>query len=195
MTSADLPKFPELNDWPKITINEDVVQHAYDETVEAAARLYSFATGRRPKSDGPIGSEQEAQARRDIQTFASQARRLIDTTITLGRAQKIMVHTMIDGERIWIPFTKVLNAIIHHRELNIMWQIPTEFIYYVSLTLRLNYHDIVIPSDHAAFCSVQSDRGSAIWFTIADYIEIFQAKLLGPIIDLCGEQQVFLERL
>ena len=74
---------PDLGNWPSIKIgSHSVIRHAYQNVLNACARLASFATGSPTTTDGPIDQQQELLAADDLVTFGIHARRLIENTTT-----------------------------------------------------------------------------------------------------------------
>jgi hypothetical protein len=57
----------DLGDWPSIEIgSHSVIRHAYENVLNACARLASFATGGPTTTDGPISEQQEILAADDL---------------------------------------------------------------------------------------------------------------------------------
>jgi hypothetical protein len=81
---CEMSSLAELGDWPSIEIgSHSVIRHAYENVLNACARLASFATGGPTTTDGPISQQQEILAVDDLVAFAIHARRLIENTASL----------------------------------------------------------------------------------------------------------------
>jgi hypothetical protein len=200
----------DLGNWPSTKIGtHGVVRHAYENVLTACARLASFATGNPTTTDGPIDEQQEILAVDDLATFALHARRLIENTATAGRFREVRVRrfplkALIASYEMpiyraastgQISITKVINVIIHLKSLRIVRSaFETELLVrrYALVEVYSRYGD-----DNDQYFSpivfVQSHKNQTVAFEIKELIETFQAKVLGPIIELCGEQRLHLD--
>jgi hypothetical protein len=132
----------------------------------------------------------------DLIAFSIHARRLIENTIGPKRAKETHVQALFEDRMQSVPITSIINCIVHNRHLLVVRSL--ESIYYASLVrdqklhLNMRQEDLRKPLD--PFCSVTSDKGRNYIFGIAQAIETFGPKILDPIIDLCAEKMLFLER-
>lgn len=170
------------------------IRHSYENVLSSAARLYSFATGKMPQTDGPIAAHQEALAADDILTLAITGRRLIATTIGLRRATSVDVRVWIKGNLPEpLPITRLINVIVHHTDLEI---IRTENILKIAAG-KWTMDDFMDTSRKYIdpICSVSSDQRKGIIFRLIEFVETFQKKILVPIVEVCEEHHLWLEEL
>jgi hypothetical protein len=93
-----------------------VIRHAYNNVLSASARLISFATGIPTASrDQLINVRQGILAADDLVTFAVYARRLIENTESHKQFSKVFITTSVDGGKLQIPITTIINKLIHHK--------------------------------------------------------------------------------
>ena len=181
----------DLADWPKVKLGaHSVIKHAYENAISASARLYSFATGESPKTDGPIGDQQEILATDDLLVFSIHSRRLIENTISLQRAKHTLVPAAVAGSRQYISMTRIINILVHHKKILVVRSEKHLKIHFHAASL----HDLLHDDDHKiqALCIVTSDKDSVLIFRIQEMLEIYQEKIVNPIIDLCDEHHLFL---
>jgi hypothetical protein len=95
--------------------NRDAIRHAYENVLTASARLAAFATCEPTDArQWLINTRQQLLATNDLVIFAINARRLMDSTNTLGTYQKVTVmagcteHGTDKGSLIDTPFTKIV---------------------------------------------------------------------------------------
>lgn len=183
----------DLAEWPKTTIgDEDVIRNAYEEALTAAARVHQFATGKEPHSEGPLVDRQESLAIKDIETFAYQARRLVENTLGAKRASKVLLLAIVDAKtKEFTPITRVINALVHHQSIYFAGHM-TRYRLFDRSGAPLDQMEIQ-KGFHPRLCVVMSDKGKKYGFVIENLIETFQEKLLEKIIDLCSEQGLWLE--
>ena len=181
----------DLGGWPKAKLGaHSVIKHAYDNAISASARLYSFASGESPKTDGPIGEQQEILATDDLLAFAIHSRRLIENTISIQRARQTLVPVAVTGSRQHISITRIINVLVHHKKILVIRSEKHLKIHFRAASL----HDLLHDDDHkiSPICIVTSDKDVALIFKIQEMIEIYQEKVISPIIDLCDEHHLFL---
>jgi hypothetical protein len=184
----------DLGNWPSIEIgSHGVIRHAYQNVLNACARLASFATSAPTTTDGPIEQQQELLAADDLVTFGIHARRLIENTAKAKRFTQVTVRQYLTrGRR--IPITRVINILIHHQHIVI---VRSDF--QLEMQSSRNPIEVLIKysgSKHRYFPPVimlTSDQNQTISFEVGELIETFQAKVLNPIIDLCGEHSLHLD--
>jgi hypothetical protein len=93
-----------------------------------------------------------------------------------------------------IPIMRIINILIHHKNIDIIRsdfelesrpsRNPVEVLIKYHRTTHQYFPPIVF---------VVSDRDQTISFEVRELIDTFQAKVLNPIIDLCGEHNLFLD--
>jgi len=107
----------DLGNWPSIEIgSHGVIRNAYQNVLNACARLASFANGGPTTTDGPIDQQQEILAADDLVTFGIHARRLIENTAKAKRFTQVTVRQhLMPGKR--IPITRVINILVHHQHI------------------------------------------------------------------------------
>ena len=187
-TLADLGAWQQSEVGPHTSI-----RHAYENVLSAAARVFSYATGRAPESDGPIAAHQDVLAADDLLTLAIHGRRLISETITLRRAAQVDVRVWIKGKQERLAITRLINVIVHHTDLEI---IRTEAVLKVA-SGSWTIDDLMAENQKYIdpICKVSSDQRKGIIFRITEFIEIFQNQLLVPVVAVCEEHQLWLEEL
>lgn len=184
----------DLGKWPRsLTGSSTVIRHAYENALTTSARLYSFASGCEPTSDGPIEQHQEVLAGDDLLAFAIHARRLIDSTISMPRANRIEVQGFTKDGKVYVPVTRIINILIHHREVAVIRTAQHLRISMGVSTIR----DFMITDEPRIepVCVAVSDKGKTIGFNIRALVERFQEQIIGPVIELCAEHSIFLENL
>jgi hypothetical protein len=166
------------------------IRHGYESVLTASARLFSFATGKIPETEGPIGEHQEVLAADDLLALAIHARRLIDNTISLKRARQVSVRVWIEGKFEYKPITRINNVIVHNVSLRIF---RTEAHLRIALG-NWTIDDFMIGTRRYIdpICHVKSDQDNFI-FRIAEFIETFQRKILAPVIEMCEEHHLWLD--
>ena len=97
-SETETPSLSEIGEWPRVQIgSHSVIRHAYENVLTACARLGSFATGREPTTDGPVGRQQELLAVDDLVGFAIHARRLIENTASSKRFRGVGIGSAEPG--------------------------------------------------------------------------------------------------
>ena len=188
------PDLADLGSWPRAKLGSHaVIRHAYDGTLTAGARLFSFSTGKAPQGAGVMADQQELLAVDDLIAFAIHARRLIESTITSKRASKTCVHVITGGKKEYVAITRIINCIVHNRNVQLIRSLGRLRLYAGETNVLSLHDDFRKPVD--PMCFVITDRGQSYGFWIAQLIDTFQKKLLEPIIDLCVEHKLILERL
>jgi hypothetical protein len=188
---------PDVENWPSIKIgSHDVIRHAYQNVLNACARLASFATSVPITTDGPIERQQELLAADDLVTFGIHARRLIENTTKAERFTQVTVrHVSKSGEWERIKVTRIINILIHHKDIYIITREQFKFTRDPEEMFRRYLYYLATDRHFPAIVSVTSDRYQTISFQARELVETFQVKILNPIIDLCAEQDLFLEDL
>lgn len=176
--------------------NHDVIRHSYNHTITALARLHSFATDREVKGDGPVEEHKAVLARDDMVMLAIHARRLLENTIALDNARAPQMRCMLDGKGGTASITKVIDMIIHHKELDlytsdIVFQIAAVGIETICAALAQGQRSRKI----SPVCRVISDRCNVTMFKVIDLVDGFSLHLLSKVIDLCLENRLVLEDL
>jgi hypothetical protein len=191
------------NPGPKKKISSRAsIRHSYESVLSACARLYGYSTGQISKNKGPVGRRQDVLAQEDLAAFAIHARRLIEGTITAEAALKVTVEGMYEKERGDIPITRILNAIIHHKAIEV--HSHDMEIQLARLSQKFGKFDLddpdflheaasIKPSAVPPYCIVTSDRGYTAAFRIKDLIDRFEDDILVPIIDYCEERKLYLD--
>jgi hypothetical protein len=111
----------DLGHWPSIEVrSHSVIRHAYENVLNACARLASFATGGPTTTDGPISEQQEILAVDDLVTFAIHARRLIENTDSQNRFRRVTLRLNPKGPVGVIAITRVINVLVHHKQMEIV---------------------------------------------------------------------------
>lgn len=186
-----------IGEWPKTTIGPGahaVIRHAYEQVLDSCARLGAFATGNPPLTEGPIAERQEFLAIDDLLNFSIHARRLIESTVGSKRIKTVTIpikNPKTKGIGAW----KLINAIVHHNDIHII-RTTFQLRLYMGDSLE-NLTPLMISGnkENKSFppmMIVKSDQEKYTTFEIVNLIEIFQEKVLSPIIDLCDEQNLFL---
>jgi len=169
------------------------IRHGYVNVLNAAAHLYSFASGKTPETSGPIATQQEVLAADDLLTLAIHGRRLITNTITLKRAAQVGVRVWIRGKPGRRAITRLINMVVHHTELDI---IRTENILKI-MGGKWTIDDLMTENTKSIdpICIVTSDQPNPLIFKVTEFVETFQEKILVPIVEVCHEHHLWLEEL
>lgn len=191
---TEQPSLADLGRWPRAELgSRSVIRHAYENVLTASARLFSFASGYKPTSDGPIEQQQEMLAVDDLLAFAIHSRRLIGNTISLERANRTAVQAITENEKTYIPITRIINILIHHKNVDVIR---------TAERLRIRLHASTFDDFMAVnqtriepLCIAVSDKNRGIGFRIHSLIDVFQEEILGSVIELCAEQNLFLENV
>jgi hypothetical protein len=118
---CEMSSLAELGDWPSIEIgSHSVIRHAYENVLNACARLASFATGGPTTTDGPISQQQEILAVDDLVAFAIHARRLIENTASQSRFRRFTVRQGQKQQERDISITRIINILVHHKDIRII---------------------------------------------------------------------------
>ena len=125
--------------------------------------------------------------------FALNARRLMDNATSLGKFTDTKLEVVADGSINRSPITRIINAIIHHRRINI---------------IRFNYElkDLSDPKNWTAenvlhknityfapVISMESDQGRRFAFKLWKLVNVFESEVLVPIVDACSEDNLYLD--
>jgi hypothetical protein len=110
----------------------------------------------------------------DLLAFAMHTRRLIENTILPKRAM-FLVPVVAGGEGDACPITRIINVIIHNKEITIERRAQRS-----GGPLR-------------PIALVRSDRGQLIAFWIEELLKVFVADLLDPIYDVCVDNGMMLD--
>jgi hypothetical protein len=184
--------FPELAGWLQPAPGDhSVVRHAYENVLTAAARLHSFATGQLPANDGPLQQRQIMLAVDDLVSFSTNGRRLIKNTLGQRWAQNVLVPVRTDSpQTTTATINRVVNVIVHHKRLEIMRTAQDARMMAGTAVwsdlLAVN-KDVIEPT-----CIAISEEGRLYGFSIAAVIDIFDERVLGPIVDFCDDHQLWL---
>jgi hypothetical protein len=185
----------DLGEWPEIEISghsRKVVRHAYERVLTACARLGSFATGTPTSTHGPINERQEALAADDLVDFAIHARRLIENTAKARRFSQATIRSMKREGEAHIKVTRVINMLVHHDYIQIVrTEVEAKILAGIAKA-----EDFFLSTPSRSFppiVSVKSDKGKIAMFELRELIEAFQQQVLGPIIDICDANKLFLE--
>jgi hypothetical protein len=170
-----------LGNWPGIEIgSHGVIRHAYQNTLNACARLASFATSVPTTTDGPIEQQQELLAADDLVTFGINARRLIENTAGAKRFTQVNVRQYPSRGK-YTSITRIINILIHHKYIAIV-----RSDYQLEVRASRDPIEVLIKYDGAKhryfppFVLLTSDRDKTITFEVRELIETFQAKVLSP---------------
>jgi hypothetical protein len=155
--------------------------------------LGSFATGREPTTDGPIGRQQEVLAVDDLVSFAIHARRLIENTASPKRFTGVALELYHKPSET-IAITRVINKLVHHRDIEIVRNV-------FKLRLLTAKDPIKVLSKYgkedrksfAPIVMIRSDNNLFTVFELTGLIETFQEKILCPIINICDDNKLFLD--
>ena len=180
--------------------DEQLIKHAYEQVVTAAARLASFATGRPTASFGPISERQEMLVLDDLAHFAYHGRRLISLTGTQNKFRSIVIPGPPEIKNDLI-LTKILNIIIHHEDIIIVrTKLHAELIKCKAeggseeemMNILMRYKN---PSNYLipVIVSVQSDHSDVTSFRLENLINVFESKILKDIINACSERKIYLD--
>lgn len=173
----------------------DLIRHAYDQVVTCGARLFSFATGRLLKSDGPIDNRQKLLALDDLAAFAYHARRLMALTDTQKRFLEIEIPGSYQDLSA-IRISRILNTIVHSERIEIL---RTEFDVALLNKTREEVIELLVKNSAIAenlipvTVIIKSDQVNHMTFKLEDLLERFQEKILNGIISVCDESKIFLD--
>ena len=195
----DKPDLSDVGGWEAARIlpsQHRLIRHAYEQTVDACARLASFATGTPTRTSGPINERQEALAVEDLIAFAIHARRLVGNTTQSKRIST--VEMMVHGPKATKKpksLYKVINVLVHNDRIEIC---RTEA---RRLTMAGAAIDELIPifagqvpnRSFPPLVVISSPKERPIVFELRHMIEVFQNKVLEAVIDFCAEQNLFLD--
>jgi len=118
---SEVSSLADLGQWPSIEIgSHSVIRHAYENVLNACARLASFATGGPTTTDGPISEQQEILAVDDLVSFAIHARRLIENTASQSRFRQVTLRQSWKAPGKTIAITRVINVLVHHKKIKIV---------------------------------------------------------------------------
>jgi hypothetical protein len=186
----------DIGEWPRIEIGSHrVIRHAYENVLNACARLASFSTGGPTTTDGPISRQQEILAVDDLVSFAIHARRLLENTASPNRFRQVTIR--LDNAKT-IPITSVINVIVHHKLIVIV----RDLFQYELFSGRLSPIDALIEycggnEEHNKQLSpiviIRSAHKASIPVRLLEIIETFQLKILNPVIDICAEHNLYLD--
>jgi hypothetical protein len=181
--------------------SHSVIRHAYENVLNACARLASFATGGPTRTDGPITHQQEILAADDLVTFAIHARRLIENTSSKKRFKQIALEPASKQQAIIVQpigIIDVIDTLVHHREIKIIISLV-----HLALERNMSLEEFCRKYEHlvkdggnkyfSPFVFVKSDRNKNISFDIVELVETFQVNILNPIIELCEDQRLYLD--
>jgi hypothetical protein len=179
------------------------IRHAYENVLNACARLASFAMAGPLTTDDPITERQEILAADDLVTFGIHARRLIENTVSKKRFRQVTIGPGSKQQEVGIPITgivDIIDTLIHHREVKVVRHL---------FALELERRTVSVPEfiqSHghlmrkgggdkyfSPIVFVTSDRHKNISFDIAELIETFEHQILKPIITICDEHKLYLE--
>ena len=183
--------------------NKIAIRHGYENTLTACARLAAFATCRPTESiDRLISDRQTMLAVNDLVAFAINARRLMDSVDMLAEFVNVMVPVVTRDEPLAdndlvvtsLAITRIINIIVHHRELEIV-RFKSELITWGEDMTVVDVYKRHVEAGNAFFSpmmSVQSDRGGRVILKLSSLVEIFERDVLLPIVDNCSEDGLYL---
>ncbi len=174
-----------------------LIRHAYEELLTRSARLSLFATGRQTRMDGPIDQRQLNLALDDLALFGLHCRRLIDLVGVRQRFRPVEVPLIAHDENPQksVGFMYLINVFVHLDDVEIFrnkFQIRTVLEGDKGIEYLSDYFG-EFDDQFEPILAVKSDHSKAIVFRLVNLIEIFQAHVLSKIIDVCGEQGLYLE--
>lgn len=184
---------------PKLSLDsrsEAHLRHAYEQVLNYGARLSLFASGSPTRTRGPIDRRQELLALDDMTNFALHARRLIELTQSKKRFLSVKFPGVVNGNKSEIAVTKILNVLIHHKSIIIF---RDEIFFHIRdephKWKEILADEMLGSVKYKTFppkIMVHPDRGGAIAFDLGTMIEVFQDKVLDPIITMCEEHGCYL---
>lgn len=173
------------------------IRYAYEQVLNYGARLSLFASGKRTRTRGPIDDRQEVLALDDLTSFALHARRLIELTPTKKRFPSVKITNILNGEKTEVGIIEIFGKIIHHKRIDILRDEMTLHIrnepHRWAEILADNASGLVDYKTFPPKILVRSDREGIVVFNLGTMIEIFQDKILNPIIAICEEHNCYLD--
>jgi hypothetical protein len=103
--------------------SHSVIRHAYQNVLNACARLASFAMGGPLTTDDPITEQQEILAADDLVAFAIHARRMIENTASKKRFRQVTIGPGSKQQEVSIPITgivDIIDTLVHHRGIKVV---------------------------------------------------------------------------
>jgi len=183
--------------------SHNVIRHAYQNVLNACARLASFAMGGPLTTDDPITQQQEILAADDLVAFAIHARRLIENTASKKRFRQVTIGSGSKQNEVSIPATgivDIIDTLVHHREIKVARHLIALELARRNVSMdeffEVHGHLFGKGNDNKYFSPivfVNSDKNKNISFDIEELIEVFEARVLRPIIKLCDEHKLYLE--
>jgi hypothetical protein len=185
----------DLGEWPALEIKAwsyRAVRHAYEEVLTACARLSLLASGKTTATYGPINRRQNELAVDDLVKFGIHARRLIEITGTRRRFNTAVVRSRKDKrEPADLRIPSIVNKLVHHDSIEI---VRAEFqMNLLSKGMRMDELWDGVSESFAPIVLVSTNAGDLTAFELQELIETFQQKVLGPIIEICQEQGLYLD--
>lgn len=172
--------------WIKLeALDHQIIRHAYENVLNAAARLIAFATGFPTATDDfLINSRQKILATDDLMLFAINARRLMESvypTMQFTTEYEVVKK----DKKAKKTMREITNILIHHKFIEVV-----RFNYEVTkIILQKGEIKTFKPVVH-----VKSDRGEFIAFSLGEIIKKFEIDVLEPIVEFCSEDGLFLDR-
>lgn len=98
-------------------MDKKVVRSSYESCLDATARLAAYATSKPFLKAGEVNGRQDVLASGDLISFCIHARRLIDNVGLYELTNQTMIKC---GDKTSLSLWKLLGALIHHNELEIL---------------------------------------------------------------------------
>jgi hypothetical protein len=180
----------------------DSIRRGYESVLDRCARLLSFAGSALTSDNYDIEQRQTALAIDDLIVLSLQARRLIKQTSAENLAENAVVPTLkVKEEAIRFTFEergekvsikRLFGIIIHNEEIDLIRDSLPLF----AASEHRSFADVALhhPQTFPAKLSVKSDISERMLIDLADLILIFVDQVFEPIIKLCSDKHLFLER-
>jgi hypothetical protein len=175
--------------------SRNLIRHAYDEVITAAARLASFSVCPLLPGMENIEDRQNELAIGDLLTFSLHMRRLIEISEAEVKQSTVEVLEVVENksEDKSVPVWRVINIIIHHRRIEVMRRESD------SIRTPLDTGEAMVAWLEARGRSyqprvvVKSDKGSAVGFLLTNFINAAHEGVIDPIVEYCSERELDLE--
>lgn len=167
------------------------IRHAYDQVITQAARLASFAACPPLPDGGAVEERQNALAIDDLIAFALHVRRLIETTGIANKVGKTPVVVFANGTKQSLPIIRVVNTIIHHRQIEILRRKSDMS----APGIDISYTDWLEDRKrgHVPVVLTKSDRGGFIAFRIDSFVAAVIEGIVDPVVEHCDDRGLYLE--
>jgi hypothetical protein len=176
--------------------------------VDACSRLDSFARAESASDNDEVLARQETLATDELVVFSLHARRLIsDARVEKIAASEVIPTIGLDVSREIYSFPKngksvsvadVYNAIIHHRQLDIIRN-SSQIVRFAAFARTRKPPTIKDYVNHktlwyAPKLWVRPNKPGIVAVELVDLIDIFLSRVLSPLVDRCADDGLFLER-